>query len=328
MVQEGNMDSNRVMPDLAGMELDRALRLLELAGAEHPLIRLVPNRGKKGAIVAQSPEPGTTLHPGTLVRLDVEEDNPIRLLPEVFQEEDKLETGAGGAERVPNMLHNFLYIPQTLLTELGRKVQNMHRMLSPEGAPASFLPWLARLIPMEFDAGWPEDVTRAVIRDAPRLLSRRGTAEGLEEMIELHTGVQVKVHENAWPHMGNCVGQSMVGQAAIVSTVPRSEDAFYVELPAGEKVGRAVVERILRIIDAEKPVHLRCCVVQSRESAPSPVEGDRVGWDFVVGVSRVSGPVTTPPARWGARCPVPTRSKHGDGSVDSSVEVPEEKNGE
>lgn len=317
-----------MMPDLSGMEVHRALRLLELRGAARPLIRLVPNRGRRGTVVAQTPPPGEPLDANTSVRLDVEEDNPIRLLPEVYQEEDKSEVGPGGAERVPNMLRDFLFIPQTLLSELGRKVQNMHRYLSPEGAPASFLPWLADLIPMEFDAGWSEDLVRAVIRDAPRLLARRGTAEGLAEMIRLHTGVEVRIHENAWPHNGHAIGATAVGEAAIVSSVPRAEDAFYVELPPGEKVGRAQIERILHILDAEKPVHLRCCVVQSSEAAPCVVTGDRVGWDFVVGVSRVPGPQVTPPARWGADCPVPTRSKTRSESPDSFVEVPEENSGE
>ncbi len=316
------------MPDLSGMELDRALRLLELVGVASRLIRLVPNRGQKGHVVAQAPAAGTPIAREAAVQLHVEEDNPIRLLPEVYQEEDKNEEGPGGAERVPNMLHDFLYIPQTILAELGRKVQNMHRLLSPEGAPASFLPWLAALIPMEFDAGWPEDVVRSVIRDAPRLLAKRGTAAGLEEMIHLHTGVEVTVQENAWPHNGFCVARTAIAESAVVSTVPRSEDAFFVELPPGRTIGRAVVERILRILDAEKPVHLRSCVVQSRQAAPYVVEGERIGWDFVVGVSRVPGPVVTSPARWGAQCPVPSRSKIGDESGDSFAEVPEEKSGE
>ncbi len=328
MASQGDRENTATMPDLSGMELERALRLLELQGARRPLVRLVPNRGHRGAVVAQTPSPGEPLEPGTPVKLDVEEENPIRLLPEVYQEEDKSDVGTGGAERVPNMLHNFLFVPQTILSDLSLKVQNMHRHLSPEGAPASFLPWLADLIPMEFDASWPEDVVRGVIRDAPRLLAKRGTAEGLEEMIRLHTGVDVTVHENAWPHNGHCIGVTRIGEAAIVSTVPRAEDAFYVELPPGENIGRAQIERILHILDAEKPVHLRCCVVQSREDTPYVVEGDRVGWDFVVGVSRVPGRQVTPPARWGADCPVPTRSMTGSESQDSFVEVPEENSGE
>ena len=287
-----------VTPKLVGVDLDRALRLIELTGLKAAL-RVVPDKGRRGQVVDQSPAPVAEIAPGETVRLVVEEDNPIRFLPEVFHEEDLRGYDSLGRERPKHMLRSFLCIPQQMLGAVDRQMVHMDRQLSPEGASESFLPWLLGLVPMEIDFSWSTDRLRQVLRDAPRLLKLRGTAKGLEEMIELQTGVKVKVHETAWPHKGNLIGQARIGETVIVSTVPREDGAFYLELQNDEPVPRAQMERILRILDAEKPVHLKTTVVR-KQTPPTPVvAGSQIGYNFVIGTSPVSGAVVTPPARIG-----------------------------
>jgi len=233
--------------------------------------------------------------------LEVEEDNPIRLLPEVFQEEDTWAYDSNGSERPTNMLQNFLFIIQAMLSGVGRHVDDMHRYVTPEGAPTQFLPWMLKLMPLEFDAGWSEDRMRQILRGAPALLRKRGTKEGLIAMIELYAGVKAQVSENAWPHKGVCIGNGYIGESAIVSTVPSSDDAFTIELLSDEELSREQMERILRLVDAEKPLHLRASVIQRRTKVPVTSNKDRIGIDYIVGKSNVSGPIVTRPARIGIR---------------------------
>jgi phage tail-like protein len=308
-----------LMPDLVGMDLDRALRLLDLAGVYNRVTRLVQQRGRKGQVLEQSPEPGAPLDEYTTVRLAVEDDNPIRLLPEVFHDEDQKPIDSTGGERPPNMLRNFLFIIQQMLSGIERQLTHMDRQLSPEGASESFLPWLCGLVPMEFDAGWTTDRVRQVLRDAPKLLAKRGSAEGLAEMIELHAGIKVKVHENAWPQRGYVIGATRIGETAIVSTVPGPDDAFYIELISDEPISRAQLERILRLVDSEKPVHLRTMVVQPRQAKPKQGVGSAIGFDFVVGASQIAGPVVTPPARIGVPNFLAGPSGEGGESIDPAA---------
>ncbi|MFM7204854.1 MAG: phage tail protein [Myxococcota bacterium] len=298
----GEGDSNEPtipMPLLEGTSLDRALRLLGHAGLQEPVVRLVKGE-RYGLVVSQAPPVGSPVSPEMTLYLEVEEDNPIRFLPEVFQEEDTQEIDSNGSDRPVNMLQNYLYIIQWGMTRLDRAVRTMHRQLTPEGASAGFLPWLLGLIPMELDASWSEDRMRQVLRDAPRLLRLRGTADGLVELIELYTGIKVRVLENAWPHRGFVIGRARVNNHAIVSTVPDSDSGFTIEILANQDVSPEQLERILRIVDAEKPVQLRASVVQAERTLPLSSGGIPIGRQFVVGKSTVAGPVISSPARLAA----------------------------
>lgn len=304
MIEAESIDSNLPtgprMPNLVGIDITRSLRLLKLVGIERPRLRLIVGENR-GVVLDQFPPPDTILGPDSSVLLEIEEDNPIRHLPEVYQEEDTWAYDSVGAERPPHMLRSFLFIIQALLSGIGQHTENMHRYVTPEGAPPQFLPWLLKLMPLEFDASWSEERMRQILRDAPQLLRKRGTKEGLIAMIELYAGVKASIAENAWPHKGVCVGLGGIGESAIVSTVPSSDDAFTIELVTDEELSREQMERILRLVDAEKPLHLRASVVQRRSKKPATGSKDRVGIDHVVGVSRISGPVITEPARLGVR---------------------------
>lgn len=266
------------MPALEGMPLTRARRVLEFLGLPVQL-QLVERPGELNTVFAQLPEPGTPLTPGEPVRLAVRQESPVQYLPEIFQLEDERERDSQGNARNPLLLRRFLLMIQQQYAGLETTVETLHETFDPARAPRRMLPWLARFLPLELDASWSVDKVRQVMLRAPSLLALRGTARGLEAMIKLYFELDVTVRENAWPHQGVVVGQSRVGGLVCVSTVPPPALAFYVEVPGEATLDPVTWERLLRLVDREKPAHLRACVVRT----PARVSPDSTARRPVVG---------------------------------------------
>lgn len=271
------------MPELVGMPLTRARRVLEFYGVGVRL-QLVERPGPQGSIFAQLPEPGTRVTPGETVLLAVRQESPVQYLPEIFQQEDEATKDARGNARNPLFLRRFLMMIQQQYHGLETTVETLHETFDPARAPRRMLPWLARFLPIELDASWSTDKVRQVMLQAPALLAQRGTAQGLEAMIQLYFDMKVTVHENAWPHRGVVVGRSQVGGLVCVSTVPPPPLALYVEVPAEVALDTVAWERLLRLVDREKPAHLRACVVRApaRSTAENSPRHSVVG-QLVVG---------------------------------------------
>lgn len=291
------------LPSLVDMPLARAKRILAFYGLKISL-QLVERPGPINTVYAQIPEAGSRLQAGDAVKLAIRQESAIQYLPEIFQLEDERTRDAYGHRRTPELLRRFLLLTQQSYSGLEQMVESMPENFDPARAPRRLLPWLSRLIPLELDASWSTDKVRQVMLQAPALLARRGTADGLEAMIRLYFEIQVRVYENAWPHRGVVVGQSRVGGLVCVSTVPPPELAFYVEVPADAKLDAQMWERLLRLIDREKPAQLRACVVRApaersgRAGSTRADVGQQVVGQQVIGQQGVgSGAPPNAPAR-------------------------------
>jgi phage tail-like protein len=132
----------------------------------------------------------------------------------------------------------------TLLDPVDRRLSHLDHYFDPFRAPTTMLPYLATWV----DLGWlamresaegegiPADRLRRLIAMAPFFAKRRGTAEGLETMLKVATGVT----------------DLRVLDSAIDPTVTRPFH-LVVRLPKDEKTSRRLVELIVRF---EKPAHL------------------------------------------------------------------------
>jgi phage tail-like protein len=116
--------------------------------------------------------------------------------------------------------------------------------------PTDFLPWLSSWVGLVLDANWPERKQRLLIRKAVHLYQWRGTRRGIEEFLELYTGLRPQISE---PFVGSLIGpETMIGPEAVIGDVP--EHCFVVTVFVAE--GEEVNERAIRaILDAEKPAH-------------------------------------------------------------------------
>ncbi|PSQ19195.1 hypothetical protein BRD00_02825 [Halobacteriales archaeon QS_8_69_26] len=100
----------------------------------------------------------------------------LRYLPEVFQ-------GNGSSTA---FLERFLSTFESGFVDIEEQIETITRYFDPEGVPSDYLPWLGQWLAIQFDRGWPESAKREFLARAPTLFKKRGTKEGLREILRLY----------------------------------------------------------------------------------------------------------------------------------------------
>lgn len=119
------------------------------------------------------------------VQATTEAASYIEALPAIYAEQD--------GER--GFLRRLLALFRAELGEMERRIDDMARRFDPATAPADHLTWLSQWLAFDLPRGATVEQQREVVERAHRLHTHRGTALGLQEAIELHTGVRVQILE-------------------------------------------------------------------------------------------------------------------------------------
>lgn len=131
-----------------------------------------------------------------------------------------------------DFMARFLGLFESILTPIEWNVDNFDLYLDPGTAPTDFLPWLANWFQITFDPTWSGPQRRAMLAEAHRLYSRRGTRWALSRVLEIYTG-----------HTPGIIDQGK----------DQEPFTFTVKLPLRKHdVDQALIEAI---IDANKPAH-------------------------------------------------------------------------
>jgi phage tail-like protein len=90
----------------------------------------------------------------------------------------------------------FISALDTVLAPVLSTMDNIDSYFDADTTPEDFLGWLGSWVAASVDAGWPEDRRRAFVGQAAELYRRRGTADGLRDHVQIHTGGTVTIIEN------------------------------------------------------------------------------------------------------------------------------------
>lgn len=90
----------------------------------------------------------------------------------------------------------FISALDSVLAPVLASLDNLPAYLDPDTTPEDFLAWLGEWVAASVDAGWSEDRRRAFVGQAAELYRRRGTAAGLRDHVQIHTGGSVEIVEN------------------------------------------------------------------------------------------------------------------------------------
>jgi phage tail-like protein len=133
---------------------------------------------------------------------------------------------------------------------------NRTRTEEREQAPSEFLPWLSRWVALSVRADVSDELRRELIAKAIPLYRRRGTRQGLEELIRIYSSVGVTIKEFRGAF------QLDVASQLDVDTILGGGTPFYfhvdVALPTDVRTPEriaALSDLLHAIIDAEKPAH-------------------------------------------------------------------------
>jgi P2-related tail formation protein len=114
-------------------------------------------------------------------------------------------------------------------------------------APAEFLEWLGRWVAVAFRAHMSESQRREMIAKAVPLYRKRGTREGLEQLVAIQAALRATITDAAAPRPPGAPDLSA-----------RGPHFFHVQisLPSGSIEQRRRQREIVQdIVDAEKPAH-------------------------------------------------------------------------
>lgn len=174
----------------------------------------------------------------------------LRYLPAVYQED--------AASR--DFLERFLSLFETFLWTNEEEIAQIARYFDVEAAPEEFISWLATWVATIFDESWQEEKRRVFLQRAVELYKKRGTKEGLEELIEIFTGNKNK------PMIVENFRLRCEENEDIESTLEKlfgtfKPYRFCVLLKATQEENESQLKTIKRIIELEKPAHTNAGVV-------------------------------------------------------------------
>jgi len=156
----------------------------------------------------------------------------------------------------------FLGAFDSLLAPLLSTLDNLDAYLDPATTPEDFLAWLGEWVAVSVDETWEQDRRRAFVARGAELYRRRGTAAGLKEHLEIHTGRKVEITENGATAWSVKPGSPPPGRAQ-----PQVVVTLVVDDP--NALDRAELDAV---IAASKPAHVphRLDIVTAASRAPKP----------------------------------------------------------
>lgn len=236
-----------LVPDVRGQPRHVAKKILQLAGLTHTQEVFTESRKAENIVVDQDPTPNEIAREDTVIRLRVSKKSLVRHLPAIYQP---------GKPGESSFMTRFLWIFQHFIDDLQTRIDEIDSMFRPSRVSSDFLPWLASWFAVSFRPDMDEASRRRVLMRAMRLFAMRGTAWEIQEMVKLHTNLEIKILEKPWQYHGIRAGDARIGVDTMV--LPRMPEAycFIVQVPIGyDDIDLPTLLVLYEVLNSEKPAH-------------------------------------------------------------------------
>ena len=225
------------------------------------------------------------------IRLDYDTDGWMRHLPSIY----------GRDPGKSAFLERSLALFECLLGRVEQEIDDLPRLLDSRAAPddrrGPWLQWLADGLAFELDDTWASTQRREGLEGAFALLGRRGTVEGLRQMVSRYAGIDANIEEPArlagfWllgtersalgftTQLANAQAQGAVlgttaglGESHLIRETeygaPLFADVghrFCVRVRSADVAAPGKLAALRRVLDREKPAHTayQLCVLEPR----------------------------------------------------------------
>lgn len=189
----------------------------------------------------------------------------------------------------------FISALDTVLAPVLATLDNLDAYLDPDTTPEDFLAWLGDWVAASVDAGWPEDRRRAFVGQAAELYRRRGTAAGLRDHVQIHTGGLVEIVENGASSWSAKPDGKLPGSPEPVVVVrvtvddPASIDRTKLEAMVHASKPAHVVHRVEIVGAAQRASRRAKAAAPAAGGAESGSDDDEDGGSQVPGAATVPG---------------------------------------
>ncbi len=182
----------------------------------------------------------------------------LRYLPQVYSRRDDDDpTGALFLERL-------LALPESRLTAIEARYEEVARQLNPEASTPEWLRFLAAWYGLVFDPSWPLARRRELVINAHELFAKRGTLEGIRRYLEIYLGTSPSIVEGfQWRAAPPTVlgGERVLGQSALGGTLVHERSglphhfSIWVFGDNETGCGETTANAARAIIESSKPAH-------------------------------------------------------------------------
>lgn len=166
----------------------------------------------------------------------------MELLPEVYYRED-----TGG------FLERFLGIFQTMHEDLKEDIQDINRRFDIRLADEEMLGELAEWLAMNDSYIWSKEQLRTFLGQGVSLFKRRGTKDGITDIVTLYTGVPPHIVEQ---HQVRAFRRDPKKYEELQKLYGRDENFFTVLFPEDKVDTPSKKKALIRLIDSVKPAHM------------------------------------------------------------------------
>jgi phage tail-like protein len=240
-----------VMPDLRGMHILDAQRIIEKTGLTPGLVLYDEYNCPSLFVFDQNIPPYEPVEPGTPVDLKVASSNPIRYLPGIYH---------GNKE-----LKGFLWVFQHILNSFQCKLDRIHTYFNPIETTREFYKWLATWFSINVNYAITEEKMRSLIWNAVSLYQWRGTVAGLSRYLEIITELKPEILEDFIPVSEYIIETDQLVEKPIFEKSNFSQ-CFTVKFPVpADYFDLDTVKKIYNIIRTEKPAHTHFYLIFSTE---------------------------------------------------------------
>jgi phage tail-like protein len=207
-------------------------------------------------------------------------------------------------------LRRFLGIFEEITDSIVRRIDGLHHAIDPSVAPPQAVRWMGHWLGLDIEPTLPEDRQRRFLETVGPLFGWRGTAVGLEKMLEALTGVAATVADSGGVFAEGTVG--VLGPKKVTVELDNAGglsdgqvmDLVLLEMPADVNVELVIGGRHLH----GDRVHRKA---PRLEKAPTPGEQALMG--FVSGDRRTLGEAAFEgPGGDGRPGPLPQADDEGD----------------
>ena len=140
----------------------------------------------------------------------------------------------------------FISALDTVLAPVLATLDNLDGYLDADTTPEDFLVWLGLWVAAPVDNAWSEDRRRAFVGQAAELYRRRGTAAGLRDHVQIHTGGTVEIIENGASSWSDKPDGKVPGS-------PEPVVVIRVTVTDPDSIDKAKLDALVR---ASKPAHV------------------------------------------------------------------------